>query len=153
MRNTLTNTNALMLAIMLGHTEMQAFLLERDIKETLGDTDNNGWTPLHWAAATQNVDSRQGPLITRLVQSGSRVAAQANDGKTPLHLAAREGYVRNCKLLLDNGASIVALDKYGRAPLELALPYQQLPAFKPLAVMLYPAHLLPSAQAQRIAAQ
>jgi ankyrin repeat protein len=47
------------------------------------------------------------------------VTARDNDGQTPLHFAARGGWVDVAGILIDKGADVNAKDKAGRTPLAL----------------------------------
>ena len=61
------------------------------------------------------------PDIARLLlEQVSNVNARADDGKTPLHLAARYGRVEVVCVLLEHGASVGAEDNEGKNPLHLA---------------------------------
>ena len=53
--------------------------------------------------------SKQRPK--KLIARGGDVNARANDGRTPLHLAAKHGRENTAKILLDNGADAKAKDK------------------------------------------
>src|SRR4051794_2661725 len=61
----------------------------------------NGWTPLHMAAASGQVDKAR-----LLIEAGARVNQQTeiDGGDTPLMEAARSGHARMVQLLLDHGA-------------------------------------------------
>ncbi|NIS71741.1 MAG: hypothetical protein GTO12_23250 [Proteobacteria bacterium] len=83
--------------------------------EMVNAKDNNGWTPLHHAAALGH-----GEVIEFLLAKGTETNAKDKDGRTPLHYAAREGYGEVVKLLLAKGAEINAKTKYGWTPLHWA---------------------------------
>ncbi len=42
-------------------------------------------------------------------------------GKSTLHYAAEGGYLSICRMLLDNGATPLNLDKFGKTPVHLAV--------------------------------
>jgi ankyrin repeat protein len=48
------------------------------------------------------------------------IDARDNRGRTPLHEAARHGYLKTVDMLLDCGADVKAKDDQGRTPLHLA---------------------------------
>ncbi|KAH9991577.1 ankyrin repeat-containing domain protein [Russula vinacea] len=56
-----------------------------------------------------------------LVERGADVAAQNEDGETPLHLASQEGQVEAVCMLLQHGADVNAQNKNGLTPFRLAL--------------------------------
>lgn len=59
--------------------------------EHLNALDNEGYTPLHYAAA----NSGNGRVVARLVSAGADPLAESNDGRTPLHSALRYDAVRD----------------------------------------------------------
>ena len=78
--------------------------------------DENGWTPLHYAAWDNNPD-----VITVLVEAGIDPNARELDGWTPLHIAA--GLSDNPDVitrLIDSGADLEARDVDGWTPLHFA---------------------------------
>jgi cytohesin len=110
---------------------------------------SNGWTPLHRAAFTSNVevarelvarganvDARdrlgkrplhyaagwaQTPEMVRVLIAGKAdVNARDHAGWTPLHNAAYAGKVEMARLLLDAGARAFAEDDFGMTPLAQA---------------------------------
>lgn len=50
---------------------------------------------------------------------------KSKDNLTPLHEAARRGYLANVKLLIENGADVNAIDKNGYPPLFYAIKHKQ----------------------------
>ena len=65
--------------------------------------DNNGWTPLRWAASEGHADAAR-----LLVDAGADVNAKDNNGWTPLRWAASEGHADVARLLVDAGADVNA---------------------------------------------
>ncbi len=63
---------------------------------------------------------RSSDMIAPLIAGGADVNAVAPSGCTPLHYAARDGYVRAVELLLAYGANANARTTSGQTPLHLA---------------------------------
>lgn len=80
-----------------------------------------GHTPLYCVA--NECASESGPEVVRtLVQAGADVNACGGVmHATPLHMAARRGFVEIAKALLDCGAAIDAHDRKGDTPLQRAI--------------------------------
>jgi ankyrin repeat protein len=79
--------------------------------------DDEGRTPLHWAAVNNAEDAG---VVNDLLVNGATVNAQQKDGSTPLHIAVRNGFVEAVKALLDHKANPTAKDIKGRTPFDLA---------------------------------
>ncbi|GIY66767.1 hypothetical protein CEXT_607371 [Caerostris extrusa] len=58
------------------------------------------------------------------------INTKSDDGYTPLHIAASEGYEDIIELLLDNGAKVNIKDNEKRIPVELAIIKSHIPAVK-----------------------
>ena len=93
-------------------------------------TDDNGWTPLHYAAYFGKVS--QAEALLRKDESAAYIAD--NDGKTPLHIAASRNHAQimkklisccpDCSELVDNrGCNVLhlAVQTRGREAMELIL--------------------------------
>ena len=78
-------------------------------------TDNDGYTPLHWAAACGAAE-----LVTRLLSAGAPITARSNAGETPLHRASRLGRVDVALRLLAAGAPPGAVNQQRHTPLDVA---------------------------------
>ncbi|MBR9983861.1 MAG: ankyrin repeat domain-containing protein [Wolbachia endosymbiont of Homalodisca vitripennis] len=78
--------------------------------------DENGYTPLHHAAANGDVKNAKS-----LIDNGEDINAQDENGDTPLHYAAAENYKESAKLLIEHGANVNAQDKAGHTPLYYAV--------------------------------
>ncbi|XP_047112058.1 serine/threonine-protein phosphatase 6 regulatory ankyrin repeat subunit B-like [Schistocerca piceifrons] len=75
----------------------------------------NGWTYLHWAIHSRNVQ-----VIRALIAAGHKVSTKDKQGSTALHLAAEEFYVEGARILLEAGAKIEKKDKSDHTALVLA---------------------------------
>jgi ankyrin repeat protein len=73
--------------------------------------DDQGWTPLHWAAKKGYND-----LAWVLIEGGAELTAKSERGWTPLHFAAANGNVHLVRLLLEKGADPSARDERGETP-------------------------------------
>ena len=82
---------------------------------TLKETDQNGYTLLHHAAAHNQVT-----VMQYLIDSGINLDDTDNDGNTALHLATSNECVEACHLLLSSSASDTVLNKELDAPLHIA---------------------------------
>ncbi|XP_051146879.1 probable protein S-acyltransferase 23 [Andrographis paniculata] len=79
--------------------------------------DNDGRTPLHWAAYKGFADT-----IRLLLFRDASQGKQDKEGCTPLHWAALRGNVEACMVLAHSGskAELTVKDKAGYTPVELA---------------------------------
>ena len=78
--------------------------------------DNNGFTPMHWAALNLNKTH-----VELLLNKGADAQIiNLQNGKTPLHMSAFNGRFETSKFLIDNGADINAKDKNNFTPLMYA---------------------------------
>lgn len=75
--------------------------------------DWDGWTALHWAAATGRQE-----LVRALLRAGADVSARNGRGETPLMWAAVRGHLSVVEELLAAGAELDAAATEGRAALE-----------------------------------
>ncbi|KAK6504840.1 hypothetical protein TWF481_006776 [Arthrobotrys musiformis] len=90
------------------------------------------WTPLHFAAYSENL-----PMLKLLLASppfnSDIKATEAKDGFTPLHKAVERGWVDGIKLLLAHGSDIEAKTaNSGSTPLILAVRFGHLDAVRVL---------------------
>lgn len=100
-------------------------LLELGVDVTF--KDNVGLTALHWACTSSAEGS--GALIEFLVANGAQIEAQDNDGRRPLHLAAKSGNLTNIQALAKLGADSSALTNKGLDAAGLAFANFHLPAY------------------------
>ena len=84
-----------------------------------GCKDSAGKTVLHRAAQVGN-----GPAVTALLKSGSKIDAKTQWKETPLHMAARNNRVDTVKQLVDAGASTSAETYGGDNALSIAKKYK-----------------------------
>ena len=68
-------------------------------------TDDSSWTALHSAAWSGDLE-----LLQYLIENGSDIFSETNDGRSCLHLAAKRGHLKICRALLQN----YNLDMYAR---------------------------------------
>ncbi len=93
-----------------------------NLRIDVNDLDNQGRSPLHWAAWYGKKD-----IVQHLIIKGANVNARANDGTTPLHLAVHEGKLDVIRLFfpaekeVDVNINAEAAD--GRTPLHMAAQY------------------------------
>uniref|UniRef100_A0A3Q3GPB0 Neurogenic locus notch homolog protein 1 n=1 Tax=Labrus bergylta TaxID=56723 RepID=A0A3Q3GPB0_9LABR len=77
--------------------------------------DDFGKSPLHWAAAVNNVEA-----AIVLLKNSANKDMQNNKEETPLFLAAREGSYETAKVLLDHFANREITDHMDRLPRDIA---------------------------------
>ncbi|MDQ7014626.1 MAG: ankyrin repeat domain-containing protein [Planctomycetota bacterium] len=78
--------------------------------------DDDGWTPLHWAAGMEG----DGPRTRVLLDAGANPNAVTDGGFTPVMAATQTGDLARVRMLLDAGADPNAVDKNGRSALHIA---------------------------------
>jgi ankyrin repeat protein len=86
--------------------------------ELISSRDDDGWTPLHWAAVNGN-----GDVATFLLANKPEINAGNNIGGAALHIAAEFGAKAVVGLLLANGAEVNAGDRIGSTPLHEAAEF------------------------------
>jgi ankyrin repeat protein len=84
-------------------------------KADVNAKDNDGETPLHFAAQEYDKD-----VAELLLAHKAKINAKNKDGETPLLLAASDGHKDVAELLLANKADVNAKDKNGSTPLRVA---------------------------------
>jgi ankyrin repeat protein len=94
--------------------EIFSILIERGVNVHVIST--NGWNCVHYAAQGGHVT-----ILLKLYELGVDVDLQSTStGETPLHLAAFNGAVEVCRILLDCGANIETVDKHGSKAMDFA---------------------------------
>lgn len=132
------------LAASKGHGDVTVFLIQRGVE--INARDKFGYTPLleavrnghdHVASllveagALLGIDNdgtclceavakRDLEYLRRLLANGINPNSKNYDFRTPLHLAASEGLYPISVLLLEAGASVFAVDRWGKSPLDEA---------------------------------
>ncbi|XP_071452985.1 DNA-binding protein RFXANK [Hetaerina americana] len=105
--------------VSLHHRAGQGEVTNDDLKEVseseIDTPDNNGLTPLMWAAAYGQM-----PTVQLLLKHGADIVCCGPDGESPLHLAAAGGHHDVLRLLLSEGASVNLADKDGNTALMYA---------------------------------
>ncbi|XP_053559612.1 uncharacterized protein LOC128650009 [Bombina bombina] len=95
-------------------------IIETEGPEILGQYDDRGHTPVHWAALAGSVE-----LIEMFVDSKGPVnlPSQGELGQRPIHWAAVSGHIHVIDLLLKTGVSLEVEDQKGCSPLITAAQY------------------------------
>ena len=102
----------------IAETESNLYWRESKVFGGINDPlDKTGRQPIHAAAAHGHAD-----LVAWLIDHGADADSPGLWGHriTALHLAARAGHRGVAEVLLDRGADVMARDRDGRTPLELA---------------------------------
>jgi ankyrin repeat protein len=82
--------------------------------------------PLHYFVASNKftLEGVEKPFATetlnRLLKAGAKVSGMDENGRTPLHIAARFDNFVAAEVLIQEGARVMARDKEGRTPLDYA---------------------------------
>ena len=109
---------------MADFVKIVALLLGNGAK--VGDTDREGKTALHHAAAGGNTEA-----VKLLIEGGAEVDPKDTlYGRTPLHNAAYSGNAATAAVLLAHGANISAADNAGFQPIHAASRGGNLPVLK-----------------------
>ena len=100
-----------------GHSRIsrQVVQLLLEHKASVSPTDNDGGTPLHFAAM-QGHDA----VAVLLIEHAADISVQNTEGMSALHFAVLQGHVALAALLLQHGADMSATDNVGRTSLHYA---------------------------------
>lgn len=104
------NETPLMMAVLKGHNALAAALLDKD-----ADVNKTGWTPLHYAATSGNIE-----LTRLLLEKHAYIDAESPNGSTPLMMAAQYGTLNAVKLLLEEGADPLLKNQLGLSAIDFA---------------------------------
>lgn len=82
-----------------------------------------GQTPLHILPCNDSIMPRYNmtEVVHVLLKHGANVAAEDDQGRTPLNVVAESGDVDIARVLLEHGANVSAEDNQGRTPFQIAL--------------------------------
>ncbi|KAF5962343.1 Het6 heterokaryon incompatibility protein [Fusarium bulbicola] len=119
------NETPLIAACREGHLDTVNLLLENMADANF--SDNDGWTPLHWACLRN-----KGRVVERLLQvDGLNInAIEKNENWTPLNLAARKRHVSILSQLLEQDADLYITDSMNWTPLMTATQMEHLEIVK-----------------------
>ena len=104
-------------AVITGNTDLVELLIAHGAEVNAQESDG-GHTPLYSAAGWMLCARTE--LVRLLIAHGADVNIKSTSGWTPLHEAARFGYVEIVKLLLAHGADVNARTLEGHTPLQFA---------------------------------
>ena len=105
----------LMLAAIHNQIELAKVLIARG-----ADVNRQGWTPLHYAATRGHRD-----MMRLLLDHEAYIDSEADNGTTPLMMAAYYGTPASVKLLLEEGADPTPRNQSHVNALDLALKVNQ----------------------------
>ena len=102
-----------------GEAPNHAHTLHEEEATDPNSKDENGWTPLHFAACECHEISDY--MAKLLIQHGADVNSPDNQGERPLHCAIRVGNTAVVKLLLEAKVDVNATDGNDEFPLDIAM--------------------------------
>lgn len=82
--------------------------------------NNDGYTPLHGAVSYGKNDTRKSAVKILLKRGANPNAKTSRDGETPFHKAVSRGDIEIVRLLIDYGADVNAVSKFGVTSLYFA---------------------------------
>ncbi|WED42218.1 ankyrin repeat domain-containing protein [Legionella cardiaca] len=90
-------------------------------KIPLDKTTNEGYTPLHFAARSNQLEAME-----LLLQSTNALNVAANDGVTATYIAAEEGFTEMLCKMMARGANVLQIGPDNKSALDLALENKQM---------------------------
>jgi ankyrin repeat protein len=107
---TAKDESPLMLAALKGHKELVRKLIARG-----GDVNKPGWTPLHYAATSGELE-----IMALLLEEHAYIDAESPNKTTPLMMAAHYGTPEAVKMLLNEGADPTIRNELGMTAIDFA---------------------------------
>ncbi len=107
---TAKDESPLMMAALKGQMDLVRKLIQRG-----ADVNKTGWTPLHYAAT-----SGQLQIMELLLEESAYIDAESPNGTTPLMMAAQYGTTSAVKLLLEAGADPTLRNQLGLSAIDFA---------------------------------
>lgn len=96
--------------------DMEEFTLcLSETPECIHETNKNGWTPLHQAAYSGELQ-----MLKTLIAKGAELDATDHDGDTAVHYAAVQGELDCVKALAAAGCALETKDNDGETPMHVA---------------------------------
>jgi ankyrin repeat protein len=111
------------------HVEVLRIILEFHNRVNVNHKDDDGWTPLMWAASWEEPQEGSAEHLRLLLRAGADTKAQDSDGQTVLHKAARAGVASNMAVLLacpDIDVNQTSRGRWGSTPLTVACDWGHL---------------------------
>ena len=87
--------NCLHIAALKGHLNLCKMLIDKH-KVDVNVADKRGWTAVHFSAQSGNCQ-----LVAYFAEMGTDIHLKANDGNNCLNIAAFQGHLSLCKMLMD----------------------------------------------------
>ncbi len=108
----------LMMAALKGHLQAARTLIERG-----ADVNKTGWTPLHYAASSNQPG--QEDIVALLLEHHAYIDAASPNGTTPLMMSAQYGSIACTQRLLDEGADPMLKNQLGLRAIDFAARAQR----------------------------
>jgi len=102
---------ALMIASYTENLVAVRALLNKD-----AEPNKPGWTALHYASAKGNIE-----IIQLLLDNSAYIDAESPNGTTPLMMAAKGGFLKAAKLLVQEGADLSLKNQLGLDAVDFAM--------------------------------
>ena len=87
--------NCLHIAGLEGHLNLCKMLIDKH-RFYVNEAQKYGWTPLHCSAQSGNCE-----LVAYFAEMGTDIQVKTNEGRNCLHIAALQGHLNLCKMLID----------------------------------------------------
>jgi ankyrin repeat protein len=105
----------LFLSVLNNQMDVLRFFIENGVDLNVLDSQKN--TILHYVCFTQNSHM----MVYLLTQKTVKVNVVNKDGSSPLHIAAKVGFVAGVRLLTEKNASLTLSNRSGQTPQQVAL--------------------------------
>lgn len=80
--------------------------------------DSLGNTPLHYACKSDSI-------VKRLIDNGAEMSARNKQNEAPIHIAAKFGFIKTARILLEMGVPTDFIGGQNRTPLHYAAEHNQ----------------------------